>query len=102
MRALKQSLTWLQQVSELQDSSRARLVSVSVSGVFTGLSLLLHWQNLLAPYGTIAAALVAILASGWLILPKAIRHTSLWMAILADTGATLVVIANALRLLKTK
>jgi Cd2+/Zn2+-exporting ATPase len=29
-------------------------------------------------------------------------HTSLWLAILADTGATLVVIANALRLLKPK
>jgi Zn2+/Cd2+-exporting ATPase len=29
-------------------------------------------------------------------------HTSLWLAILADTGATLVVIANALRLLKTE
>ena len=28
-------------------------------------------------------------------------HTSLWLAILADTGATLLVIANALRLLKT-
>ena len=28
-------------------------------------------------------------------------HTSLWLAILADTGATLVVIANALRLLKS-
>ncbi|MCC6356452.1 MAG: cadmium-translocating P-type ATPase [Verrucomicrobiae bacterium] len=27
-------------------------------------------------------------------------HTSLWLAILADTGATLVVVANALRLLK--
>ena len=27
-------------------------------------------------------------------------HTSLWLAILADTGATLVVIANALRLLR--
>ena len=27
-------------------------------------------------------------------------HTSLWMAILADTGATLLVIANALRLLR--
>lgn len=27
-------------------------------------------------------------------------HTSLWLAILADTGATLIVIANALRLLK--
>lgn len=29
-------------------------------------------------------------------------HTNLWLAILADTGATLVVIANALRLLKTE
>lgn len=29
-------------------------------------------------------------------------HTSLWLAILADTGATLLVIANALRLLSTK
>ena len=28
-------------------------------------------------------------------------HASLWLAILADTGATLLVIANALRLLKT-
>ncbi|MCB1245267.1 MAG: heavy metal translocating P-type ATPase [Verrucomicrobiales bacterium] len=28
-------------------------------------------------------------------------HTSLWLAILADTGATLLVIANALRLLRT-
>ncbi len=29
-------------------------------------------------------------------------HASLWMAILADTGATLLVIANALRLLKSR
>jgi Cd2+/Zn2+-exporting ATPase len=29
-------------------------------------------------------------------------HTSLWLAILADTGATLIVIANALRLLRTR
>lgn len=28
-------------------------------------------------------------------------HASLWLAILADTGATLLVIANALRLLKS-
>lgn len=28
-------------------------------------------------------------------------YTSLWLAILADTGATLIVIANALRLLRT-
>jgi Zn2+/Cd2+-exporting ATPase len=30
-----------------------------------------------------------------------IGHTSLWLAIAADTGATLIVIANALRLLRT-
>ena len=29
-------------------------------------------------------------------------YTSLWLAILADTGATLLVIANALRLLRTR
>ena len=29
-------------------------------------------------------------------------HATLWMAILADTGATLIVIANALRLLKSR
>ena len=28
-------------------------------------------------------------------------HASLWLAILADTGATLIVIANALRLLRS-
>ena len=27
-------------------------------------------------------------------------YTSLWLAVLADTGATLLVVANALRLLK--
>lgn len=54
-------------------ASRARLISVTVSGVFTGVSLLLQWQNLFAPYGKVAAAVIAMLASGWLILPKAIR-----------------------------
>jgi Cd2+/Zn2+-exporting ATPase len=29
-------------------------------------------------------------------------HASLWLAILADTGATLLVVANALRLLRQK
>ena len=29
-------------------------------------------------------------------------YTSLWLAIAADTGATLIVIANALRLLRVK
>jgi len=72
-------------------ASRARLVSVIVSGVFTGISLLLHWQNLFAPYGTITTALIAILASGWLILPKAIRalrHFSLDMNVLMTVAVT--------------
>ena len=55
------------------DSSNARLVSVIISGVFTGVSLLLQWQNLFTPYGKVAAAVIAMLASGRLILPKAIR-----------------------------
>lgn len=56
-----------------EGSRRAHLVSVIVSGIFTGGSLLFQWQNLFPPYGKAAAALVAIIAGGWFILPKAIR-----------------------------
>ncbi len=55
------------------DSRTAHLVSVIVSGIFAGISLLFQWQNLFAPYGKAVAALVAIIAGGWFILPKAIR-----------------------------
>jgi len=55
------------------DTGRLRLVSVILSGGFTGISLLLEWQDIFAPYGKVATAVLAILASGWLILPKAIR-----------------------------
>ena len=75
---------------EHSDSSRRiRMVSVIVSGVFTGVSLLLQWQNLFTPYGKIAAALIAILASGWLILAKALRalrHFSLDMNVLMSVA----------------
>lgn len=63
----------------------ARLISVIVSGVFTGFSLLFQWQNLFTPYGKIVAALIAIVAGGWFIFPKAIRalrHLSLDMNVL--------------------
>ncbi len=63
----------------------SRLISVIVSGVFTGCSLLFQWQNLFTPYGKIAAALTAIVAGGWFIFPKAIRalrHVSLDMNVL--------------------
>ena len=71
------------------DVSTLRLISVIISGVLTGVSLLFQWQNLFAPYGKVAAAVVAILASGWLILPKAIRalrHFSLDMNVLMSVA----------------
>lgn len=70
-------------------SRKAQLVSVIVSGVFTGISLLMQWQNLFPPYGKAAAAVIAILAGGWLIFPKAIRalrHFSLDMNVLMSVA----------------
>ncbi len=61
------------EVEHDHDTGRLRLVSVILSGGFTGISLLLEWQDIFAPYGKVATAVLAILASGWLILPKAIR-----------------------------
>lgn len=71
------------------DTSRVHLILVIVSGVFTGVSLLLQWENLFAPYGKAAAAVVAILAGGWFIFPKAIRalrHFSLDMNVLMSVA----------------
>lgn len=45
-------------------------------------------------------AFALLIKAVFLILAMA-GHTSLWLAILADTGATLIVIANALRLLRS-
>lgn len=42
----------------------------------------------------------ALLIKGVFLVLAMAGHTSLWLAILADTGATLIVIANALRLLR--
>lgn len=71
------------------ESRNGQLVSVIVSGVFTGMSLLSQWQNLFPPYGKAAAAVIAILAGGWLIFPKAIRalrHFSLDMNVLMSVA----------------
>lgn len=54
-------------------SRRGQLISVAISGFCTGISLLFEWQNLFDPYGKIAAAIIAIIAGGWFILPKTIR-----------------------------
>lgn len=42
----------------------------------------------------------ALVVKAMFLILAVVGYTSLWLAILADTGATLVVIANALRLLK--
>jgi Cd2+/Zn2+-exporting ATPase len=66
-------------------AQRARLIAVIVSGVFTGIGLLMQWQNIAAPYGRIVAFVIAIIAGGWFILPKAfraIRQRSLDMNVL--------------------
>ncbi len=43
----------------------------------------------------------ALLVNAVFLLLAFTAHTRLWLAILADTGATLVVIANASQLLKS-
>jgi Cd2+/Zn2+-exporting ATPase len=71
------------------DASRVHLILVIISGVFTGVSLLFQWQNLFAPYGKAAAAVMGILAGGWFIFPKAIRalrHVSLDMNVLMSVA----------------
>jgi Cd2+/Zn2+-exporting ATPase len=63
-------------IAELVELSRATLANV--------------WQNI-----TVALGLKAVF-----LLTTLLGMTSLWMAILADTGATVLVTANALRLLR--
>lgn len=54
-------------------AQRARLIAVILSGVFTGLGLLMQWQKIAEPYGPLVAFIIAILAGGWFIAPKALR-----------------------------
>ncbi len=65
-------------VVELIELSRATLTNI--------------WQNISIALGLKAVFLVTTLFGA----------TPLWMAILADTGATVLVTANALRLLRVK
>ena len=77
-------------------AQRARIVAVAVSGIFTGVGLLMQWQKLAEPYGGILPFAVAIIAGGWFILPKAlraVRQLSLDMNVLmtvAVIGAALI------------
>lgn len=54
-------------------AQRRRLIAVAVSGVFTGVGLLLQWRDIAVPYGEVLAFSIAIVAGGWFIVPKALR-----------------------------
>ena len=54
-------------------AQRARIIAVAISGVFTGIGLLMQWQKIAEPYGRIVAFAIAIIAGGWFIAPKALR-----------------------------
>ena len=57
---------------EAQQRQKQRLVSVSISGVFALLGLLVHWAHFAPESVTIALFLAAIISGGWFIAPKAV------------------------------
>ena len=48
-------------------------ILVAVSGVFTGIGILLQWSGFKDSWEPNVAFLIAILAGGWLVVPKAVR-----------------------------
>ncbi len=71
-------------------SSRTACIGVAEMVALSRATLSNIWQNITIALGLKAMFLVTTLFG----------VTSLWMAILADTGATVLVTANALRLLR--
>jgi Zn2+/Cd2+-exporting ATPase len=57
---------------EAQQRHKKRLLSVSISGVFTLLGLLVHLTHFAPESVTIALFLAAIISGGWFIAPKAV------------------------------
>jgi Cd2+/Zn2+-exporting ATPase len=55
-----------------ETAQRPRLISVLISGICTGLGLLIRWR-LQDDSATILIFVVAIVSGGWFILPKAVR-----------------------------
>ena len=67
------------------DGQRARLISVVVSGGFTGLGLALQWLKVEPEWLRLGSFAIAILTGGWFIAPKAfgaVRRVSLDMNVL--------------------
>lgn len=56
-----------------ETAQRPRLISVLISGICTGIGLLVRWQHGEDELATITLFAAAIVSGGWFILPKAIR-----------------------------
>lgn len=70
---MKASLDRRSDEAEPADGNLARKIAVGISGVSTGLGLLLQWSHLGGTFLADAAFGVAIVAGWWFILPKAVR-----------------------------
>ena len=57
---------------EVQQRQKQRLLSVSISGAFTLLGLLMHWTHSAPQSVALGCFLMAIISGGWFIAPKAI------------------------------
>src|ERR1700747_1473976 len=57
---------------EAQQRQKQRLLSVSISGAFTLLGLLMHWTHSAPQSVALGCFLVAIISGGWFIAPKAV------------------------------
>jgi Cd2+/Zn2+-exporting ATPase len=57
---------------EAQQRQKQRLLSVSISGAFTLLGLLMHWTHFAPQSVALGCFLVAIISGGWFIAPKAV------------------------------
>ena len=80
---------------DAQQRQKKRLVSVSISGAFTLLGVLVHWTHFAPKSAAIALFLVAIISGGWFIAPKAVTaarrlapdmHLLMTIAVLGAAG----------------
>ena len=59
---------------DAHQAQKQRLVSVAISGAFTGLGLIVHWTHFAPESAALWRFLVAIVSGGWFIAPKAWRR----------------------------
>jgi Cd2+/Zn2+-exporting ATPase len=57
---------------EAQQRQKQRLLSVSISGAFTLLGLLMHWTHSAPQSVALGCFFVAIISGGWFVAPKAV------------------------------